>query len=580
MTQLHDRSLLRQPENPSRNGIRIAAKLLLILALVMMTNWGFGDRVGLLVDNSRYGTLIPYVAIWGVALLAIVVAAFQPNVWVRLFWTVLIAVSSAAAWGYHRASQSEFTVFDIVSLWNARHEAGRAAEFYGQFIWPALVLLAASILLLGLPVAVTGRLSLWLKRLFWFPAVPVALIAVIVFMKGGGGSQAMPSQFTPVALTTLAGAKIALHGAPPRQGVAWQPSAAPRQNIVILVDESIRYDYLDLTPGNPHTPNLAALAPRFVNFGPAVSGGNCSNYANAILRYAASRKNVAATINTNPTIWQFAKKAGYRTVFIDAQAGGITNPGLLQNFMSLSEKGDIDAFHAIRDVASSQADMTLADIVAAELRAGGPVFIYANKNGAHFPYDHAYPESQTRYSPTMTEAGAMNFIAKVASYRNAVSWSVDDFMAKLFSVADFSGTTLVYTSDHAQNLNPQGITHCQVENPDPRMALVPLMVATTDLRRRTELQDSAAERFGTVSHFQIMPSVLAWMGYHQEDLAKVYDESLTSGQERQPAFTSGDVFGLFSDDVHWTPVDTSIDYLEPPARDLQPSSQAIEGAQG
>ena len=76
-----------------------------------------------------------------VALLALVVAAFQPNLWLRLFWTALIALSSTAAWAYHSASQSEFTVFDVVSLWNARHETGRALVFYGQFILPAALLL-------------------------------------------------------------------------------------------------------------------------------------------------------------------------------------------------------------------------------------------------------------------------------------------------------------------------------------------------------------------------------------------------------------------------------------------------------
>lgn len=566
-----DRSILRRPQELRRNRMRIAAKLLLIAVFVVLTNVGFGDRIALLIDNARYNTLIPYVAIWGVALLAIVVAAFQPNTWVRLFWTAVIALSTATAWGYHRASQSEVTVFDIVSLWNARHEAGRAADFYGTHIALASIVLASGILLLALPVGVTGPVRTWLGRLFWFPAVPVAVIAAVVFMKGGGGSQAMPSQFTPVALTSLAGAKIALQGAPVRKDVTWQPAAtAEKQNIVMLIDESIRADYLDMTPGNPHTPRLAALADRFVDFGPTVSGGNCSNYANAIMRFGAARKDVTGTINTNPTIWQFAKKAGYRTVFIDAQAGGITNPGLLQNFMSMSEKADIDTFHAIRDVGSEHADMRLAEIVAEELRKPGPVFIYANKNGAHFPYDHAYPATEAVYQPTMTMAGANTMASRVASYRNAVAWSVDKFMEKLFTSADLDKTMLVYTSDHAQNLDPNGLTHCQVENPDPRMALVPLMVATTDAVIRSELKNSADENRGTFSHFQIVPSVLSWMGYAEHDLATVYDESLTHGVARQPAFTSGDIFGMFSSEVHWTPVDTAKDYREALARTLLP----------
>ena len=576
-----DRRLLKEPERRPRNMLLVGAKLLLVLGFVLATNVGFGSRVNLLVDNSRYNTLVPYLAIWGVALAAMVIAALQPNRWVRLFWATMIALSSAAAWGYHHASQSEVTVFDIVSLWNARHEAGRASGFYGEHIILASFVLAAGLLVFAAPVGVTARARTWLRRLFWFPAVPVALIGGVVFLKGGGGSQAMPSQFTPVALTSLAGAKIALTGAPQRRGVAWQPEkpAHPR-NIVMLVDESIRADYLDLTPGNPHTPKLGALAADFVNFGPAVSGGNCSNYSNAILRFGASRKDVVGSINTNPSLWEFAHAAGYRTVFIDAQAGGITNPGLLQNFMSMAEKAEIDSFHAIRDVESAGADGRLAEIVADELRKPGPVFIYANKNGAHFPYDHAYPQSETLYHPAMREAASDTMEARVASYRNAIAWSVDGFMDKLFRIADLSATTLVYTSDHAQKLDPADLTHCKVEDADPRMGLVPLLIATKDKGLRRELEIAAVRLQGRASHFQIAPTVLSWMGYRASDIATAYDESLTSGGIRQPAFTSGDVFGLFSSDVHWTPVNTAKDYLEPPARALLPAPATTAGVQG
>lgn len=223
-SKMPERALLKVPENRTRNRIRLAAKLLLIAAFIVITNAGFGERVSLLLDNERYNTLLPFLAIWGMGLVAIVIAAFQPNVWVRMFWTMLIALSSAVAWGYHSASQSEFTVFDIVSLWNARHEAGRAAEFYGSHIGLALVVLASGILLMALPVGIPGKLRRWFGYLFWFPAVPVAVIAAVVFLKGGGGSQAMPTQFAPVALTSLASAKIALQGAQVRHAVAWRPA--------------------------------------------------------------------------------------------------------------------------------------------------------------------------------------------------------------------------------------------------------------------------------------------------------------------------------------------------------------------
>ncbi|MFO1123046.1 MAG: sulfatase-like hydrolase/transferase [Hyphomicrobiales bacterium] len=570
-------NLVKFPESDRRIAVRTGLKLLLLAAFVVLTNVGFGQRAAMLYEVGRWETLIPYLLIWGLALVAIAVAAFHPNTWVRLFWAAVMTVSSAVAWGYHHASQSEFTVFDIVSLWNARHEAGRAADFYGHDIALGAVVLVSGFLIMALPAGTMGPLRRWVGRLGLLPVLPIAAIAAIVFMKGGGGSQAMPAQFTPVALSSLAGAKIALQGAPVRQPVTWQPASGPKRNIVMLIDESIRYEYLDFAPGNPHTPRLAGLKDRFVNFGPAVSGGNCSNYSNAILRFGASRKDVTGSINSNPTIWSFAKKAGYRTVYIDAQAGGITNPGLMQNYMTMTERQDIDSFHALRDVSSAEADFKLSQIVADELAKPGPVFIYANKNGAHFPYDAAYPAVEAHYHPTMTEAGTEDPVGRIASYRNAIAWSVDKFMADFLGRADLANTTLVYTSDHGQNLDPGKLTHCVVDNPDERTAMVPLLVATDDAALRAELAAAAQTRRGLASHFQIVPSVLSWMGYGAADIATVYDESLTSGT-RVPAFTSGDVFGLFSSDVHWTPVDSTVDRLEGAGRKLLPQSPVGAGS--
>ncbi|HUR44064.1 MAG TPA: sulfatase-like hydrolase/transferase, partial [Aestuariivirga sp.] len=491
-----------------------------------------------------------------------------------------IAASTAVAWGYHQASQSELNVFDVISLWNARHEAGRAAEFYGTHILLAAVVLVIGFLVIVVPPApLRAAIRIWVSRMALLPLLPIVLIGGIVYAKGGGGSQALPVQFVPVALTSLAGAKIALQGAPMRRQVEWHPVKTSQvQNIVMLIDESIRADYLDFTLGNPHTPKLARLANRFVNFGPAVSGGICSNYSNAILRFDASRSDVAGTVNTNPTLWQYAKKAGYRTVFIDAQAGGITNPGLMQNFMTMSEKSDIDAFHAIRDISSAEADFRLAEIIAEELKGQGPVFIYANKNGAHFPYDHSYPASEALYHPTMSEAGADTMKSRVPSYRNAIAWSVDRFMEVLFASADFSNTNLLYTSDHGQALGLGQLTHCTTDNPDPRTALVPLLVASSNPAIRAKLEEGAKILRGRASHFQIAPTVFQWMGYTPEDIATAYDESLTAGTQHDAAFTSGDVFGMFSNKLNWTPIDANADYMEPGSRDILP--QAETGAQG
>ena len=93
--------------------------------------------------------------------------------------------------------------------------------------------------------------------------------------------------------------------------------------LVFIMDESIRGDYTTL--GNPQldtTPYLASLGDVLVNFGVAISGHNCSAYSRYIFRYGAKMETLphalAHGLNLpGPTIWQYAKAAGMRTVYID-----------------------------------------------------------------------------------------------------------------------------------------------------------------------------------------------------------------------------------------------------------------------
>jgi glucan phosphoethanolaminetransferase (alkaline phosphatase superfamily) len=129
--------------------------------------------------------------------------------------------------------------------------------------------------------------------------------------------------------------------------VTWQLAAPEVRHIVLIVDESVRADYLDWSPGNLYTPELARLKSRIMDFSPAASGGVCSHYSNAILRFSASRNDLGRQLLFNPTIWAYAKMAGIRSVFIDAQAAINRNPGKLQNFMPPDEALQIDHIHVM-----------------------------------------------------------------------------------------------------------------------------------------------------------------------------------------------------------------------------------------
>ncbi len=557
-----------------------AARLTALAGFVMLTNEGFVQRLILLSDQHRWVTFVGFVGMWGLSLAALLIVACQSKIWLRCGWALLIAFTTAVGFSYRRASGSEFSVFDALSLWNARHEAARAAEFYtSDLYWLALVLLGGFAVLALPPVPNSEKVKRWLTRLAWVPALPVAAIVAIVLVKEGGGSEVLPTQFAPLSVGAVVISRVALNPLPQRQAVSWTwrgpfAAAAPRaqsvpprspivhaadvRRIVILVDESLRGDYIDWKLGNPYTPELAQLKDKIVDFGPAASGGNCSHYSNAILRFTAARDGLGRKLLTNPTIWQYAKKAGFRTVFIDAQAGFNRNPGKLQNFMTAEETRDMDGFYALDEaIPPPKLDDNLLDITLRELKSDKPVLIYANKNGAHFPYDRGYPDAATLVPSDHERDGEGQHKRRVNSFRNVVNWSVDRFFKRLFEEAALKDTVIIYTSDHGQNFNPARLTHCTVEDPDPREGLVPLFVITGKrCAARTPCRRCGREprpRKSLLDHADRAGAARLW----PDDIAGIYGDLLLQPNKRAPAFTTGDIFGLFAMQQRWHPIDLS-----------------------
>lgn len=568
--------------------VRAAALVVRVVGLgafVLVTNGGVLVHLALLQGQHRWTTIVGFLLVWGLSLAALLIVTLQRRFWVRALWGATIAASAAVAIGYRQASGGDFGTFDAISLWSVRHEASRAMDFYASDMWLAVLVCIGGFLVVALPPGLRFvPLQRWISRLALAPVLPVALIAAIIVMYEGGGTTGLPAQFAPLSIGLVSAAKIATAPSHERRAVTWTPGVRKARHVVMLVDESLRGDYIDWTRGNPYTPELARLRSRLVDFGPAASAGNCSQYSNALLRFGAARDHLGSSVLTNPTLWQYAKRAGFRTVFIDAQSAFNRNPGKLQNFMTTAEAGQIDNLVTMPDgVPAPQLDDRLLDTVIQELRSPGPVFIYANKNGAHFPYDHDYPASETLFRPTMTEQlqaqtrddignrTLANYVlggpiqGRIDSYRNAVRWSVDRFFKRLFAEADLTDTVVLFTSDHGQVFNPDRLTHCSVEDPDPREGLVPLFVAASDPALQQRFAVGAKESRDHASHFSIAPTLFELFGYAKPDIAKAYGPSLFERNDRQPGFTSGDIFGLFSANVRWHPLDLSRRYLEPEA---------------
>ena len=162
-------------------------------------------------------------------------------------------------------------------------------------------------------------------------------------------------------------------------------------------------------------------------------------------------------------------------------------------------------------------------------------------------------------------------------YRNAIKWSVDRILQRLFEQADLQDTVIIYTSDHGQNLSHKHLTHCTIDDPDPREGLVPLIAITDDEAMRAKFSAGAAGSRGHASHFNIVPTILQLFGFRRYDVAGLYGSSMFEKSTEPAQFTSGDIFGLFSSHVRWHPIDLNRSYLEAQPRRLGQSAAASDG---
>ncbi len=535
-----------------------------VVVLLVVTNIEVPARATLLLQQGRISTLATTGGIWLVALICLAVALLEKRKWLRMLWAGLMGLSGTIAWGFQRAAHLELSVFDILGFWEARHEAGNASAIYGEAIKLALMLAAISFVVYALPYASRhwgGRRFGWARAVL--PILPIAIISGVVFQKGGNGHYALPKQFSQLSLAALATGKLAVNPVVARNEVSIKagPEKAA-QHILYLVDESLRPDYISTVPGNNLTPNFASFAAQLVNFGPAASGAICSNYSNAILRFMPSRADLGGAISSNPTIWHYAKAAGFRTVYIDAQGHAIENATRTQNFMTPAERKWIDDFYPLAEVDSKSADQALLEIIEKEFAKPGPVFIYANKQGMHFPYDQNYDTARGPLHPEQSEVGSIEVKSMLNSYRNAVDWNVDQFFADFAKRISMNGLAMVYTSDHGQYFAPGEATHCKSSDSHPQMAYVPLFAYVDSAAGMAELAGGAAQSRGRANHFQIAPTMMHWMGFAEADIAAHYPESLHTGTRFEPAYTLADIFGLFSSNVEWVKLDLEKDYLE------------------
>jgi hypothetical protein len=289
---------------------------------------------------------------------------------------------------------------------------------------------------------------------------------------------------------------------PPRLLPTLMPDrrAATPRHIVWVIDESIAADpfrrlIAPTLAGVPHS-----------DFGVAAAMGNCSAPAQVALRSGVDVRRASATtdLRATPSIWRYAKAAGYSTVMIDGQTSGAP-----QNLMLPPERALIDDYRPM--VGDMGTDLKIADAINRRVRTAERSFTFAVLRGVHFQYRDHYPP------------GAIPADSPVAKhYDTALNWSKRHFFARLLTGVDREAVAIVYTSDHGQNLTPGALPHCSREAVADEFR-IPLIAF---LPKGRAAHYAAAPREGH-SASQIFPATLIWMGYDPVAVAARYDHDLT-----------------------------------------------------
>ena len=270
------------------------------------------------------------------------------------------------------------------------------------------------------------------------------------------------------------------------------------KTIVWVIDESIGGQYLSLNGYEKDTtPYLNSLAKSgnddFQNYGIVPSIANCSASSNLLLRIGlTSHRQGDFNVNLKilPTIFQYAKRAGYKTHLIDAQVA----QGQLQNHLSVYDKNDIDNFVTFsRKFIPNTRDQKVLESLEEILdnKADSLNFVVVVKLGAHWPYPLSYPRDQEFFKPatreSYTEMTNENKELILNSYFNSIRFSVDGFLKNLLENRDLDGKLILYTSDHGQTLfyNDDPLTHCHSGREMPMDEYkVPLLVFAKGAREK------------------------------------------------------------------------------------------------
>jgi glucan phosphoethanolaminetransferase (alkaline phosphatase superfamily) len=529
--------------------IRTVAKVAALVLLFALAPWGWIDiisrRITQLYFDGRYNQLGRFVVLTAAMFVGIAMTAFLRDSRMRIGLTVVFALGFATDQIVQAVTGQHTSIELMQVLWSQIAMAGDAADTYSGIAMTSLAWILPIFAVLAMKPSDATALP---RRYALLPLVCLIFAPVNIKITSQKIDE-YPSTYGVFAqfAYVIFGQQVY---AGPRQEIAYtgKPKAV-FEKIVFVIDESIRADYLQaINPQFSNTPFLSSVPDQYSNFGVAISATNASVGSRVALRTGLrfdQLPDIKQVCLHQPAIWQFAKLAGMRTVYIDAWRP----TGEMHSYMNLHEMSFIDQHISVREGPKHLIDAAVAERIKEQLAIPGPALIFVEKLGSHFPYALTVPPDST-YEPSgidqLPAASNAAHRAVLRDYMRSTRNSVDTFLESLFLALTAPGTLAIYTSDHGQAMFEGGYeaTHGSIANVHPGESRVPLLVFSGNAEFSKAMQASAAANHDKASHFEIFPTLLTAMGFDQEWVRRTYGGTLLDvPKDRHRKFLAGNIFG-------------------------------------
>jgi lipid A ethanolaminephosphotransferase len=547
----------------------VGLKVLLLLALfwAVAPAWTpvVFSKVNLFLLHQKYLVLVVYCAVFFLSILALCIAPFLENWHIRVPLVILFALSFGFDQFIVDITGAHLDTSMMRTIW-AERSSEITLDAYAIDITVNLLRAVIIGLILAFPSAPWNLGNRWCL-------VPTSALALVVFITAytKGATKEFPAPLAVVGNAVLAAMSTSSKAVGVKVSYNETPYPAV-QHILYIIDESVRGDYIQLNNNRlSNTPFLSGLGGRLINFGVAISGANCSNASRTILSSGARQNEASDNQNAShlePGLFQYAKRAGFRTVVIDAWKN-------MASYRDASERLAIDVYIPVTDDPPYVRDNRVVEKLLEILADERLTFIYVSKFGVHFPYDLSYPsQSKPKLQLAQFSLGRLLDFARiqnaamdatkrdalVSSYSKAIEWSVDGFFQNLLPRLDLRRTLLLYTSDHGQTMWEDGYksTHCSSSHPHPGESYVPLFALTEATPLEGRFRQGAAHGFNRASHFDIVPTLLLAMGYKEDWVSRKFSTNLFDiPRLRHRQFQIGGSAGTenWPDGAQWVTVD-------------------------